>query len=95
MAPGLTGTDSTAVAPAGSISGCFEQEPIVPSRGMGGRQPEGDSRSAAGSWEVSQTHLTEQVFGQKAEWIEFHVWQMRGAVARCSCVEVLLSNVQT
>lgn len=31
----------------------------------------------AGRWELGQTHVTEQVFGQKAEWIEFRVWRMR------------------
>ena len=41
----------------------------------GWRQPEGSSSCAAGSRELGQTHLVEEVFGQKDKWTEFHVWQ--------------------
>lgn len=50
------------------------------------------SRVTAGSGELGQTHVAEQVFGQKDERIEFHVWQMWGAMARFCYFPVFLFN---
>lgn len=53
----------TVVAPAGSPDGFSEQEPLSP-WGRWAGQPEGGSRSAAGSRELGQTHLAEQLWSE-------------------------------
>lgn len=46
------------------------------------RAAERGSRVTAGSRELGQTQVAEQVFGQKDKWVGFHVWQMWGATER-------------